>query len=537
MQKQAPSLIRILIAVGFSLSCFGLILFLWVAFGGPVPLKPENYRVTAYFPEASQLAQQSDVRIGGVSVGKVESIQLAPPAKRVNGKDTTEAVIQISPQYAPISSDAKAILRQKTLLGETYVELTSGTNPNRSGEPVALGPSAQSASAGSSDSSSVHAIPEGGTLGVSQTQEATQIDEIFNALDKRTRSAFQRWLQGAQVAIKGRSVDLNDALANLGPFAADASRVLRILHAQQGSVKGLVRDTGTVFDALSRQDSELAGAIRGSDTTFKALASESRNLRRTFAILPTFEQESKATLASLDRFRANAHPLVRKLLPVASDVSPTLHSVRRLSPHLRSLFVGLRPLIKASRSGLPATAHFLNGVRPVLAALDPFLANVNPVVRFLKTYRTDVTNFLSNPGSGFGVVPNQPGQEAPRFMLRIASYFSPETLSIWPTRLPTNRGNAYFNPSTAKHPESTGFYGQNAAGKGIFPNWDCKNLNFTPLVGPPNGKVTENPLLPGQTKPDVNNGNPPSESFAPCFIASKQDNFGQSRYPRVYAGH
>ena len=40
MQKQAPSIGRILIAVGFTLSCFGLILFLWIAFGGPIPLKP-----------------------------------------------------------------------------------------------------------------------------------------------------------------------------------------------------------------------------------------------------------------------------------------------------------------------------------------------------------------------------------------------------------------------------------------------------------------------------------------------------------------
>src|SRR5437763_14432785 len=109
MQKQAPSLGRILVAVGFALSCFGLILFLWVAFGGPIPLRPESYRITAYFPEATQLAQPSDVRIGGVSVGKVESIALAPADKGGNGKATTEAGVQVHPQYAPVSTDADAI--------------------------------------------------------------------------------------------------------------------------------------------------------------------------------------------------------------------------------------------------------------------------------------------------------------------------------------------------------------------------------------------------------------------------------------------
>ena len=76
MQKQAPSIGRILVAAGFALSCFGLILFLWIAFGGPTPLKAKSYRVTAYFPEGTQLAVESDVRIGGVSVGKVKEIEL-----------------------------------------------------------------------------------------------------------------------------------------------------------------------------------------------------------------------------------------------------------------------------------------------------------------------------------------------------------------------------------------------------------------------------------------------------------------------------
>src|SRR3712207_5924521 len=110
MQKQAPSAARILIAAGFAVSCFGLLLFLWIAFGGPTPLGAKSYRVVAYFPEATQLAVESDVRIGGVSVGKVKESGLAPPTERVNGKDTTEAVIEIEPQYAPISEDARAIL-------------------------------------------------------------------------------------------------------------------------------------------------------------------------------------------------------------------------------------------------------------------------------------------------------------------------------------------------------------------------------------------------------------------------------------------
>ncbi|MGH2985687.1 MAG: MlaD family protein, partial [Solirubrobacterales bacterium] len=99
MQKQAPSLARILVAVAFTLSCFGLMLFLWVTFGGPIPLGVESYRFTAYFPEATRLATEADVRIGGVSVGKVKSVDLAPPEFRVNGKDVAAAEIELEPQF------------------------------------------------------------------------------------------------------------------------------------------------------------------------------------------------------------------------------------------------------------------------------------------------------------------------------------------------------------------------------------------------------------------------------------------------------
>ena len=121
MQKSAPSLARIAAMVLFALSCFGLLLFLWLAFGGPVPLKPKGYRVTASFAEAAQLATEADVRISGVPVGKVKSIEADP------GTGRSDVTFELDAKYAPLPSDARAMLRQKTLLGETYLELTPGT--------------------------------------------------------------------------------------------------------------------------------------------------------------------------------------------------------------------------------------------------------------------------------------------------------------------------------------------------------------------------------------------------------------------------
>ncbi len=164
MVKETPSFGRILAMIIFALSCFGILLFLWLAFGGSVPLKPESYRFEAAFAEAATLSVEADVRIAGVNVGKVKKKRLDKDAAR------TITEMEIKEAYAPIPRDTRAILRQKTLLGETYVELSTG---DRSGPMLA----------------------DGGRLADVFVQPTVELDEIFNAFDKPTRTAFQGWVK------------------------------------------------------------------------------------------------------------------------------------------------------------------------------------------------------------------------------------------------------------------------------------------------------------------------------------------------------
>lgn len=121
MNKQAPSTGRLLTMVAFAASCLGLLLFLWISFGGSTSLSPRGYEISAEFNQATELGSQADVRISGVDVGKVIGVSL----DRRTG--LTRAVMEIDPQFAPRPDDTRAILRQKTLLGETYVELSPGS--------------------------------------------------------------------------------------------------------------------------------------------------------------------------------------------------------------------------------------------------------------------------------------------------------------------------------------------------------------------------------------------------------------------------
>jgi phospholipid/cholesterol/gamma-HCH transport system substrate-binding protein len=356
----------------FTLTCFGLLIFLWLSFGGPIPLKPQQYRLSVDVPEAATLANESDVRMSGITIGKVKSKALD------KGGVATKVTLDIDPKFAPIAKDARFILRQKTLLGETYAEISPG-DPHKG------------------------YLPDGGTIPRASVEKTVELDEIFSAFDKPTRQAFQKWVAESAKAIKGTKQNpdstaqsLNDAFGNLGPFASDAADVLGVLDRQQGDFGRLIRNTGEVFGAISERDHALQHLITNSNQVFTATNQRDQALRQIFRIFPTFLDESKATLTRLQTFSNNTKPLVHDLQPVARKLNPTVKDLAGLSPDLRQLFRDLNPLIDVSKQNLPDAERFLRGAAPVLDGLHSFLQELNPVLSFMNYDARSITAFLSN---------------------------------------------------------------------------------------------------------------------------------------------
>ena len=417
MQKQAPSLGRILVMAGFALSCFGLLLFLWLAFGGPIPLQPKGYRFNVSFKEAGTLSPEADVRISGVSVGKVKVIH----ADKKTG--ASDATIQLDTQYAPIPKDTKAILRQKTLLGETYVELTPG-------------------------SKSAGTIPENGHLAAGAVSPTVELDEIFRAFDPKTRESFGIWMQQLALSSLGRGRDISDTIGNLAPFAEDTTKLLRILNAQETNVQGVVRDTGEVFDALSERDGQLRSLIENSNRVFATTAARNRELEETFRALPTFQRESTTTLARLTTFAKDTNPLVTQLRPAARQLAPTLEELAKLAPELKTLFTNLNPLFDVAKKGLPATEDFLDELHPLLANFDAPLRQLNPPLLGLGQYTHELSAFFANTAAATQATTAEGSARV--HYLRTTNPVNPENLAVYPARIATNRPNPYTFPDAFK---------------------------------------------------------------------------------------
>jgi phospholipid/cholesterol/gamma-HCH transport system substrate-binding protein len=421
MSKRAPSTTQLLVITAFALACFGILLFLWVTFGGPTPFKAKSYQVTVPFTEASQLAEQSDVRISGVDVGKVENIELGP-----NGHESV-ALLNIDDKYAPLPKGTRAMLRTKTLLGETYVELSPGSKEEAP-------------------------LPDGGELPAAQVAESVQLDEIFQAFNPETRRAFQTWMQEAAVAIEGQGQNLSYAIGNFQPTFKEFEGLFRVLNSQKLAVGKLFSNGAKTFEALRGREGELANLIRSSNELFKTTARRNKDIEALFRAFPTFEDESRLTVDRLQGFAVNADPLSRQLVPVAEQLSPTFIKLGELAPEAQKLFEALPAVEREAPSGFPALRKlFRDDFPPLLRAADPFVRNFNPLVTGLGLYKREVTAFFGNLAAATNselTETNAAGQKI--HFLRTMGPINAESLSSYPSRLALNRNSAYREPGWAE---------------------------------------------------------------------------------------
>jgi phospholipid/cholesterol/gamma-HCH transport system substrate-binding protein len=473
MQKIAPSPSRLAVMVLFAASCAGFALWLWLSFGGHTPLQPKRYRIQVAFTKAFQLPEQAPVREAGVPVGRVVDLGVTKDGRR------TLATLEIEAEYAPLRSDARAILRTKSVGGETYVSISRGTP----GKPV---------------------LRDGARLADDHVEEVQTVEDVFQIFDKRTRAKFRTWQQSLGQAVDGRGSDLSDAFGTLPALMTDAGDALSVLDRERAPLAGLIRGSGAVFDALSADSAALRTTITSFDTTFSALASQDDALARTFKTFPSFLVESRRTLNDLSGFAVDADPLVVQLKPALEQLPPTLRQARLLAPDLRVLMQRLGAVYTIARKGLPATTRTLRGVRPLMGSVGPFLEQLNPILQWLELNQTVVTDFFTEGITALGATSPAPGTpESAGHYLRQLDPGGAEALAMNMTRLPGNRGNAYPNMLDL---------GPIWQIKEIPPSFDCRNTGGAhpaDATSPPCHEVT-NRTLDGKKQgrfPHVEAGN------------------------------
>jgi virulence factor Mce-like protein len=314
---QAGLLTLVLVAIGT-----------YLGFTKSIPFR-HHYTVGAVFRTANNVKPGSFVRIAGVNVGKVTSVE------RVDGdKQAALVKMRIDDKGLPIHKDARASIRPRIFLeGNFFVDLQPG-------------------------SPSAPVIGDGDVLPINQTHAPVQLDQILTSLQAPTRRQLQDLLDELSTGVdRSGGAGLNRSIRYWKPAYRDGAIVA---NAQLGEhphdLSGYLRSSSEVAAALDRDPVALQGLISDFDVTAAALAREQSALSAAIAELPRTLRAGLPALAALNaafppvrRFVAAFRPATRSSGPAIDASLPLVRQLRGLvsRPELRGLVSDLRPTVPA----------------------------------------------------------------------------------------------------------------------------------------------------------------------------------------------
>jgi phospholipid/cholesterol/gamma-HCH transport system substrate-binding protein len=266
-------------------------------FGANLPggaAKGPTYSVTVVFDDVLDLVPQSAVRVDDVSVGDVEKITLDPV--------TFQAHVRVKIRRSVhLPGNARAGLRQTSLLGEKFVELSPPTDVAPEGE-----------------------LRDGDTISSSRTARTPEVEEVFTAL-----SAL---LNGG-------------GIGNLQTIAVELSAALS---GREGTVRSAFRNVTKLVTALDQRKSDIVRAIDALDKLTGTLAAQRQTIAQaldTFTPALTVLANQRADLTRLLTHLSTLGKVGTRV--VNESRADTVRSLQLLAPILDKVVAARGDLSKA----------------------------------------------------------------------------------------------------------------------------------------------------------------------------------------------
>jgi phospholipid/cholesterol/gamma-HCH transport system substrate-binding protein len=289
----------------------------------------DPYELNAVFRNANELKERSPVRIAGVEVGKVKSIE------PIEDSGMARVRMEIQEKGLPIKEDAQIKVRQRIFLeGNYFVDLQPG-------------------------SSSSPERKSGSTIPPAQTASPVQFGQLLSALQHDTREDLKTFLREYAKGVESQNLKGSRGFNMAVKYWEDAYRNTAMssratLGQEPGDLQRVLKGQGKVFGALSRDEEALKLLVTSLNRLAAAFAREEQNLQATIPALRDVLRDGRPALASLNRAFPTLRAFAREALPAARSSSPTLDvqipfitQARRLvsRAELRGLVADLRPTI------------------------------------------------------------------------------------------------------------------------------------------------------------------------------------------------
>ena len=329
----------------------------------------DEQRYTVVLDNAFGLTEGSDLRASGVTVGKIDKLEVQRSTARALAK-----IVVTLPSFAGFRADVRCQVKPQSLIGEYYLDCDPGKRQS----------------------------PAPRTIPVEQTAGTIPPDLVLDIMRRPARERFGLILTELGIGFTARGEDIQTTLRRAVPALRETDKVLDILDANRRTINQLTRDADDVLAGLAGNRRDVGRFIREAADTTEASASRSKQLAQTVDKLPRFLRELRPTLADLGTTARLQTPALRDLRRAAPDLTELL---QRLGPFARSARPAVRGLGEASQTGIGAVREARSTVKELralgTASTEP-MRNLRFVLEDINDRdRAVEPNRLSPTGKGF----------------------------------------------------------------------------------------------------------------------------------------
>jgi virulence factor Mce-like protein len=301
--------------------------------------------LTAYFSRTVSLYRGAQVKILGVTVGKVTSI-------KVSG-DQVAVKIDYDAKYS-LPTDVQAEIVPPSIVGDRYVQLSPAFDQTKD-----------------------RALPANWTLSSKQTQVPVEVDQIYSSLNQLSKS-----LGPSGANSKGALSDLLTVLASnlngngsaLHQSVHGLSQAIATLAESRGNIDGSVKHLNAISTTLAADDPQVR-------TLAQLLAKVSTELNHQDSSLAGATTSLNAAFHDVARFVAQNRGVLTTDVSDLDDVASTIASRKQaVATALDLAPLGLTDLwdsfVSENYDLKHPTGHNINGLDTALTARSNLLANL-----------------------------------------------------------------------------------------------------------------------------------------------------------------
>lgn len=407
--------LRILALVAFFGTVLVVLAVLYQGTGHNLPFQSAGYQVSVNMDNVDNLVAAGQVQEAGVQVGKVDSVAF-------NGKGGVRVTFEMYGAQAPLHEGLKVRVGTRSLVGETYLDVTDGSGP---------------------------AIPSNAQLPAAAVVQGVQLHDVLASLDPTTRAQLGDLLKaaGASTANTGSSVDaLMTALGNLGRTGNVA---LDALAAQSRNLSALSQQTVQVLNALDTSNGEIVGLVQHADTLTRSTAAQDGAIRATMRELPGVLGTASTASTSLSGLSDALAPVAANLRVAAPNLSTALQQLPSTLHDLRLTLAPLSSVLSeapATLTRVPTLSTDLNSIIPIAMGTT---SELNPMLTYLQPYGADLATYFAN----FNAVLNYRDENG-AYYLRLTPFISTHSpqVPVKTNGLLGNYTNAYPAPHRGAYP-------------------------------------------------------------------------------------